>query len=104
MKEKTNIEKMIGQTIHDVDPKAKVILFGSRARGEARHDSDWDVLILVDTPSVSMRQFQTLSYDLWVKGLELGQEINPIIYTKQQWENSQPTLFKHHIIEEGIAL
>ncbi len=104
MKEKTNIEKMIGQTIHGVDPKARVILFGSRARGEVRHDSDWDVLIIVDTPSVSMKQFQALSYDLWVKGLELGHEINPIIYTKQQWENSQPTLFKHHIIEEGITL
>ena len=27
---------------------AIVILFGSRARGDAREDSDWDVLILVD--------------------------------------------------------
>jgi len=25
MKEKTNIEKMIGQTIHDVDPKAAIV-------------------------------------------------------------------------------
>mgnify|MGYP000738611873 CR=1 FL=1 len=26
----------------------KIILFGSRARGEARDDSDWDFLIVVD--------------------------------------------------------
>ncbi len=25
----------------------KVILFGSRARGEAREDSDWDILVVV---------------------------------------------------------
>ncbi len=26
----------------------RVILFGSRARGDARHDSDYDVLVIVD--------------------------------------------------------
>ncbi len=30
-------------------PKGTIVkLFGSRARGEAREDSDWDVLILLD--------------------------------------------------------
>ena len=30
-------------------PNARAILFGSRARGDARKDSDWDILILVDS-------------------------------------------------------
>ena len=36
------ILKMIGDSVHTVDPTAEVILFGSRARGDARKDSDWD--------------------------------------------------------------
>lgn len=35
-------------TVEEVLPLgAHAILFGSRARGDARHDSDWDVLILL---------------------------------------------------------
>ena len=38
----------IKETLLQVAPGAKVILFGSRARNDARSDSDWDILILVD--------------------------------------------------------
>jgi len=31
-----------------VDDKAEVILYGSRARGDEREDSDWDLLVLTD--------------------------------------------------------
>ncbi|WP_069807305.1 nucleotidyltransferase domain-containing protein [Vulcanisaeta thermophila] len=33
-----------------------VILFGSRARGEARIDSDWDLLIISDKPPNDLAQ------------------------------------------------
>ena len=98
------IRKMIGDSVHTTDPSAEVILFGSRARGDARADSDWDVLIIVNTPKVTDKQFETLNYQLWLKGLEFGQEINPIIYTRTQWEDSNPSLFKYNIREEGIRL
>ena len=35
----------IKETLLQVAPGAKVILFGSRARNDARSDSDWDILI-----------------------------------------------------------
>lgn len=38
----SNIANRIRGEIKKIDPKAKVILFGSRARGDAKRESDWD--------------------------------------------------------------
>ena len=46
---KENILKAITDVANNNIPKgAKVILFGSQARGDAHEGSDWDVLMLVD--------------------------------------------------------
>jgi len=52
MKEDKEVRKMIKETIekvlrqYDVKP-LKIILFGSRARGNYKEDSDWDILVIV---------------------------------------------------------
>ena len=38
----------VKQTIHEAEPGAEIILYGSRARQEAGSESDWDFLVLVD--------------------------------------------------------
>ena len=39
----------IRSTLSQIAPAGtKVVLFGSRARGDARDDSDWDILIILD--------------------------------------------------------
>ncbi len=38
--------KKVKEVVYNFDPQAKVILFGSRARGDHRKDSDWDFLVL----------------------------------------------------------
>ena len=101
---KDAILSMIGTAVHDAEPTAETILFGSQARGDARPDSDWDVVIIVDSPQVSKNQFKKLSYDLWVMGLDKGVEINPLIYTRQQWDAARPTLFKYNVMNEGVRI
>jgi predicted nucleotidyltransferase len=36
----------VKQAVHEVEPEADIVLYGSRARGDAHAESDWDFLIL----------------------------------------------------------
>lgn len=45
-----DIVNLVKQEVIHIDPKAEVILFGSRAREDFRPDSDWDFLVLLDRP------------------------------------------------------
>ena len=60
--------------------------------------------VIVDSPKVSDQQFEKLNYNIWLKGLEMGQEINPVIYTRERWETKVPSLFLHNVKKEGIVL
>ena len=42
--------KDVQQAVHELVPGADIILYGSRARGDAGARSDWDFLILVGHP------------------------------------------------------
>jgi len=99
-----HIKTMIRDTIHEVEPTATIILYGSRARGDNREDSDWDVLAIVDKSRLSLKERGNLQYPVWDKGLEMGEEINVFAYTKQQWETAPPSLFKYNVQKEGIYL
>lgn len=100
-------QQILAQVKHmvlEAEPTAQVVLFGSRARGDAHADSDWDIMVIVDSPKVSDQQFEKLNYNIWLKGLEMGQEINPVIYTRERWETKVPSLFLHNVKKEGIVL
>jgi len=100
----TTIINMIRDTIREAEPKAQIFLYGSRARGDARDDSDWDVLTIVDKPRLSLKDRGNLQYPIWDKGLDMGEEINVLSFTRKQWEEAPPSLFKYNVMREGIAL
>lgn len=83
---------------------AIVILFGSRARGDAREDSDWDVLILLDKDHITSQDIDDYSYPLRELGWDYNQCINTILYTKRDWDSSIISPFRENVIEDGIRL
>ena len=95
----------IRDKVSQILPKgASVILFGSRARGDAREDSDWDVLILLDKERITSQDIDDYSYPLRELGWDYNQCINTILYTKRDWESSIISPFRENVTEDGIRL
>lgn len=83
---------------------SEAILYGSRARGDARSDSDWDILILLNKDTLTQNDYDNVSYPFVMLGCNLGAEINPILYTKKEWETYQFTPFYENVNRDGIIL
>ncbi len=102
---RTKVINQISQTAWKVAPKAKhVVLFGSQARGDARDDSDWDILVLLDKDRINLEDIDEVSYPLRELGWELGEDINTVLYTVDDWEKSSFTPFYKNVTKDGIEL
>jgi predicted nucleotidyltransferase len=84
------------KAIRAVVPDADVILYGSRARGDAKDDSDYDLLVLVDRPAdVTVHQqliarISPLEGDGAVLTLRACKEIKYTISASVEWHSSIP--------------
>lgn len=91
-----------GRRLSAAAPDADVILFGSRARGESRPDSDLDLLVI--EPKFDRRgdEYGRLRKEL--RGLDVA--IDLVIYRKDEAEKwrSVPGSFLHRALGEGRVL
>lgn len=100
--EKEFLDK-IKQKVLAHDAQASVILFGSRARGDHRPDSDWDVLVLTDEKADFNYQ-DNLIGAIYKIELEYLQPISTIIRNRQEWEDSAIIPLYKNVAKEGIAI
>lgn len=89
---------------HVLPKGAEVILFGSRARGDARVDSDWDILILIDGERATCEDFEKFAYPFVYYGWSVGEQINPLIYSFEDWSKKSITPFYKNVQLEGVSL
>ena len=95
----------IKQVAKNTAPEGSVVLlFGSRARGEARKGSDWDILIVLPKERLQQSDYDEVSYPLVELGWMLGEQINPIIYTQKEWEANSITPFYDNVKRDAISL
>jgi len=99
------IVKQIKNMLRQINPTAKTILYGNEARGDARRDSDIDLLILIDKIKIPVDEEKEIIGQLSDLSLNTGVIISSIILPKSKWENRPfKTPFYINVMNEGIVL
>ena len=90
---------------HEIDPGANVILYGSHARGEAKPDSDWDILILTEN-ILTWDEEQMLRSLIYRYEVDSDMVLSLVIHSKMKWTDPlfQLTPFYQNVTREGIQI
>lgn len=103
--EQEKVIERIKETADRILPEgASLWLYGSRARGDARPDSDYDLLILLDKEHISSADHDNYSYPLREMGWAINEEINPHIYPQKEWSTWDFVPFHDNVEEDKIIL
>ena len=95
------LAEMIRRILAVGEPQ-KIVLFGSRARGDARADSDYDLLLV--EPSMLPRHKRAARYRRALTGLAGAKDI--LVWTPEevaQWRDV-PNAFVTAAVQEGVVL
>jgi predicted nucleotidyltransferase len=101
-------DKILSRILGVVDktaPGAEVYLYGSRARGNAKRLSDWDILILLNSINISFDLEKKFMDEFYELELETGEIISPLVYTRNDWnERRSITPLYENIKKEGVRI
>lgn len=82
----------------------RIVLYGSRARGDFREDSDIDLAIILNSPNRSMRkQISMMSSET---SFEEAIVLQAVVFSKEEWGNPsfKTFLLVERIQREGIRI
>lgn len=86
-------------------PSAKIYLYGSRARGTMRPDSDWDLLILLNEDKITLDLEKKVTDALYDIEFDIGEVITPMVYSEREWNTKhRVTSFYANVMKEGKLL
>ena len=92
----TKVRAALGDRVRDI------ILFGSRARGEQKKYSDYDVLIVVDKRDREIvKTIRKIAVDILDEHERL---IGNIVYDVDEWERKKSFPFGINIKREGLRM
>ncbi len=86
-------------------PLSRIVLFGSRARGDNEPDSDVDVLVLLEG-SVSRESEEYVRSCAWELSYENGVVIFPLVVARAEWEEglTSASLLAVAVGKEGVEV
>ena len=102
---KNQVFDVIKQVAQQVTPVGgHVYLYGSHARNEAKINSDWDILIILDKNRIETSDYDNISYPLFDGGCRVNATVNTVLYTKNEWESYRYSLFYKNVERDKIQL
>lgn len=101
----TALLQRIRETVHAVEPTAQIILYGSRARGDAAPDSDWDLLVLLDGDATDAR-VRKVRHHVYELEWETDTVLSTAVRSKDAWDSDYARIvpFWQNVKREGIPL
>ncbi len=93
-----NLKILLSKSI----PLNSLILFGSRARGDADKDSDMDIAVILNDYSIKQYQDQ-IDDNSWEAGFDYGIVVSPITFTYDKWIKKLEPIIEN-IEREGIEV
>ncbi|MBB4080858.1 putative nucleotidyltransferase [Lewinella aquimaris] len=84
MESQFSIRDKIKACINQLEPRAEIILYGSRARGQEGEESDWDLLIIVPHDA-DLNEEQRFWHKLFDLEVEHGLAISTLVKSKEEW-------------------
>ena len=93
------LERMVQVIVAEVDPE-QVILFGSRARGDERADSDVDLVVIESAPLGQGRSRHTEEVRLYraLAGFHISKDI--LVYSREDVEYWRDSL--NHVLARAL--
>lgn len=91
--------------IRKIVPESTVILYGSRARGNADPESDYDLLVLVKG-YVNWQLEERIREELYPLELETGIAFSLVVFSEEDWNTPlyRAMPFSRNVRQEGIIL
>ncbi len=101
----TFLMSQVRQAVREVEPTAQVLLFGSRARGDATPDSDWDLLVLLEG-AVDYRREAAIQHRLYDLELEADAILSTIVLSRAEWGSPlfRATPFHRSVVRDAVEL
>ena len=102
--QKRALDSLQGRVLDELRGRIhSIVLFGSVARGEARPDSDIDLLIIIDGRIETKRRIYDISYD---NDQECKSFTQTIFFTPQGFESevAMRSWFSSDIIGQGVVI
>ena len=105
MVKREELLERVKEAVHQIEPEAEIILYGSRARGDAHAESDWDFLILLDG-KVDDERTDRIRHRLYDIEWDCGEILCSIVRNREEWDSPlyQVTPFSKIIRKQGMPI